>query len=502
MHLGKSRSEHNDEFHKLVGDLAAIDTAISDEDHALLLIISLPSSYNNFIKTLLYGRDTLKLEDVLATLNSRELQKMTEAKGDGGEELYVRGRSGQRDMEHGTYSAWSKSQGRSSRLECYICQSEEYLKKDCPRYNHKKYQGFVKNKDQVSGSGVDGYDSVDVMMVIKYDGGNILLGDGRECRVQGIGKVHVQMRDGLSFVVDNVRSTQRCTKSGVAKHLGVAVIQQQNGLVKETNVTLLAKVVLYRNMGFNKSEEYKKTFIGSGVGTSSVQVLQGVEFEVEPQEDHTFEVKPHGNVDHVAGSQEVQTQDLIYYHLARDREQHSAWELLSYREDSNEVAFVVAAVDKIYSHESLTFDDTVAYEVISNWKARLKKDMDARSDAEIWATKGLLDKEKGNVLGTEIIRDQSGNTLRMSQSRFYNGKLIQTLLEGHSILLLEGSLSGDCDVEKNASGDVGMLDKFDRGLQTNVQVFVDFDYDMGRSITVMGRSIIRYGLMIQGCAGS
>ncbi|GKA24740.1 hypothetical protein Tco_0710773, partial [Tanacetum coccineum] len=34
---------------------------------------------------------------------------------------------------------------------------------------------------------------------------------------------------------------------------------------------------------------------------------------------------------------------------------------------------------------------------------------------------------------------------------FYNRKLVQTLLEGHSILSLEGSLSGDCDVEKNGS---------------------------------------------------
>ncbi|GKG43307.1 hypothetical protein Tco_0479991 [Tanacetum coccineum] len=30
--------------------------------------------------------------------------------------------------------------------------------------------------------------------------------------------------------------------------------------------------------------------------------------------------------------------------------------------------------------------------------------------AEIWVTKGLLVKAKGNVLGMEIIRDQSGNT--------------------------------------------------------------------------------------------
>ncbi|GKA45008.1 hypothetical protein Tco_0737804 [Tanacetum coccineum] len=122
---------------------------------------------------------------------------------------------------------------------------------------------------------------------------------------------------------------------------------------------------------------------------------------------------------------------------------------IQYREDSNETAFAVAAVGKIYAHESLTFNNTVACEVISKWKAELKDDMDARSDAEIWATKDLLDKEKENILGMEIVKDQSGNTLRVSQSRFYNRKLVQTFLEGHSILSLKGSLSEDCNVEKN-----------------------------------------------------
>ncbi|GKC86819.1 hypothetical protein Tco_1147468 [Tanacetum coccineum] len=123
-------------------DLAAIDTAISDEDEAFLLLTSLPSSNNNLVETLLYGQDTMKLEDVVATLNSRELQKMTEAKGDGGEGLYVRRRSGQRDMEQGKDSAWSKSQVRSSRL---------------------------RSEDQVSGSGDDGYDNVNVMMAMSVE---------------------------------------------------------------------------------------------------------------------------------------------------------------------------------------------------------------------------------------------------------------------------------------------------------------------------------------------
>nr|GFB42626.1 zinc finger, CCHC-type [Tanacetum cinerariifolium] len=217
--------------------------------------------------------------------------------------------------------------------------------------------------------------------------------------------------------------------------------QQHNGLVDETNVTLFANVRCF--------------LIQSGL--SKVFWLDDVTSKV---------------VLYRAGLQEVQTQDLMDYQLARDREQHLAYELFGYREDSNEATFVVAAVENIYAHESLTFNNTVACE------------------AEIWATKGLLAKAKGNILSMKIVSDHSGNTLRVSQSRFYNGKLVQTLLEGHSILLLEGSLSGDCDVEKNgkwsciyavgsqeyqmvctrldiASADVGMLDKFNRGLQTD-----------------------------------
>ncbi|GJY94835.1 hypothetical protein Tco_0511196 [Tanacetum coccineum] len=51
-----------------------------------------------------------------------------------------------------------------------------------------------------------------------------------------------KIKTGNVLIFKNQRSTQQCTKSGVAKYLGVAVIQQQNGLVKETNVTVLAKV--------------------------------------------------------------------------------------------------------------------------------------------------------------------------------------------------------------------------------------------------------------------
>ncbi|GJR27779.1 zinc finger, CCHC-type containing protein [Tanacetum coccineum] len=387
-----------------------------------------------------------------------ELQKMTEAKGDGGEALYVRGRSGQIDMEQGKDSAWSKSQGRSSRLRCYICQSKEHLKRDCPRYNHKKSQSFVRNEDQVLSFGADRYDTADVMMAMsveelldwimdsgssyyityrrdylvdfkEFDGGNILLGDGRECCVRGTGKVQVQMRDGSSFVLDNVRyvselrrnlisldgqavtrktlkgrkqlreyqtewkiktgnvldscnqrSIQQFTKSGsgLSKVLWAEDTTMSTYLVNMSPSSAIGFKTPIDMLGFFgwlasikqgmlELVKVKCIFLGYHKGIVgnklwrlddvTSKVLQGVEFEVEPQEDHTFEVEPHGNVDHVVGSQEVQTQDLIYYHSARDREQHSAWELFSYKEDSNEAAFA--------------------------WKAVLKDDMDARSDVYV-----------------------------------------------------------------------------------------------------------------------
>ncbi|GJY12831.1 hypothetical protein Tco_0382140 [Tanacetum coccineum] len=183
-----------------------------------------------------------------------------------------------------------------------------------------------------------------------------------------------------------------------------------------------------RNMGFNESGEYKKTFIGFDVGTGSMQVLQGDDFEVEPHDGHTFEVEPHGNVDHVVGSQE-------------------------YKEDSNEATFAVAAVKKIYAHESLTFNDTVACEVISKWKAGLKYDMDSRSDMYVLSN-GCK----------KCSNDSNGYYWESTPVGSQEYQMVCTRL----------------DIE---SADVGMLDKFHRRLQIEVLVFMDFDYAMGGSIT-------------------
>ncbi|GKA76299.1 retrovirus-related pol polyprotein from transposon TNT 1-94 [Tanacetum coccineum] len=93
---------------------------------------------------------------MLLTLNSRELKKRTDAKDDGG----------------GLY---------------------DHLKKDYPKRNKKKSIGFVKkNAGQGSSMHSEGYENGDLLMaVLRVD--------------HGLWKVRVQMKDGSSFVLENVR---------------------------------------------------------------------------------------------------------------------------------------------------------------------------------------------------------------------------------------------------------------------------------------------------------
>ncbi|GJZ13692.1 retrovirus-related pol polyprotein from transposon TNT 1-94 [Tanacetum coccineum] len=266
MPAGRKISEHIDEFNKIVLDLANIEVKFEDEDLALLLLTSLPASYEHFVDTLLYGREALTLEDVMATLNSKEIKERSKAKGDDGEGLYVRGRTDRRDSRQSRGKSRSKSRG--GRLKCYICQSEDHLKRNCPKNNRKKSTGYVKKDEQPSSSGST-YDDSKVMMVmstqaqalldlimdsgcsyhmtprldilfdfLECDGGSVQLGDNRECKIRGIGKVRLQLKDGSSFVLHNVRYIPELKRNlislGTLEKEGYTV-KMQSGKIKVIN---------------------------------------------------------------------------------------------------------------------------------------------------------------------------------------------------------------------------------------------------------------------------
>ncbi|GJR11112.1 hypothetical protein Tco_1226676 [Tanacetum coccineum] len=151
-------------------------------------------------------------------------------------------------------------------------------------------------------------------------------------RIQRTGKVQIQMRDGSSFVLDNVRSPSSAigfkTPIDMLGFFGwLASIKQ--GMLEPVKVKCIF-------LGYRKRYGF------------STRSLQGVEFKVEPREESYIEVNSMGMTIIVAECTEVKNSIFVfYYHLARDREQHSTHELFSYREDSNEAAFAVAEAEKI-----------------------------------------------------------------------------------------------------------------------------------------------------------
>ncbi|PKA58053.1 Retrovirus-related Pol polyprotein from transposon TNT 1-94 [Apostasia shenzhenica] len=66
--------EHMNIFSKIISQFHSIDVKLEEEDKTLLLLSLLPKSYDHLVTTILYDKDTLKVEKVNATLLSNEVQ--------------------------------------------------------------------------------------------------------------------------------------------------------------------------------------------------------------------------------------------------------------------------------------------------------------------------------------------------------------------------------------------------------------------------------------------
>ena len=70
---GTSLRTHIDEFTSIMIDLENFEIKYEKEDLALILLHSHPGLYKNFRDTLIYTKETLKVEDVKSALFSKEL---------------------------------------------------------------------------------------------------------------------------------------------------------------------------------------------------------------------------------------------------------------------------------------------------------------------------------------------------------------------------------------------------------------------------------------------
>ena len=149
---GGSMMNHLSVFKEIVSDLHSMKVKYDDEDLALHLLCSLPSSYANFRDTILLSHEVLTLAEVYEALTQREKMKAM-VQGDGSsskaEALQVRGRPEKRDHNHRSNSRGTGDGGRSkSRTKdkfCRYCKKTNHVIEDCWKLQNKEKRK-LKNK--------------------------------------------------------------------------------------------------------------------------------------------------------------------------------------------------------------------------------------------------------------------------------------------------------------------------------------------------------------------
>lgn len=235
---GTPIQSHLDEFNSIILDLENIDVKIDDEDKAVLLVVSLPSTYKHFKEIMLYGNnDSLSFEDVKSNLLSKEKFDLEVHSVDKGEGLSVRGRT----QEKGSTShkkSRSKSRGRKSNKTCRYCKKSGHEISDCfilKKKQEKQEKGKSPQSPEAANIEADSGDDITLSVVTSnkrsktewildtgctfhmcpykdlfttfepVDCGVVLMGNDAQCKVAGIGTVQIKTNDGVVRTLTNVR---------------------------------------------------------------------------------------------------------------------------------------------------------------------------------------------------------------------------------------------------------------------------------------------------------
>ncbi|CAA0833091.1 Thioredoxin H2 [Striga hermonthica] len=250
MQEGTDFGQHVNIFNQVVTDLASLEVKIEDEDKAMILLCSLPPSYEHMVTTLTYGKETIKTEEITSALlaHNQRKQKSGESSSQS-DSLYVKGNqdrgrkqvrdnSGNRNFRS---KSRDKSKGRKT-VTCYKCKKQGHFKQDCPKWKKQtadmssKSANVVQNEESDCSDGdmlsisTAQYDDAWILdsgcsyhitpnreWFATYKSGNsgsVFLGDDRCCGIVGIGDVKIKI-NGFIPKADEDRETIKIVKGAL-----------------------------------------------------------------------------------------------------------------------------------------------------------------------------------------------------------------------------------------------------------------------------------------------
>ncbi|CAO2142897.1 unnamed protein product [Urochloa humidicola] len=85
-------AEHINVFNQLIADLLEVDVKIEDEDRAIIVLCSLPKSYEPLVTTLTYGKEKVNVDEIIAALLAHEQRRKNNSSGElSGSAFTIRG---------------------------------------------------------------------------------------------------------------------------------------------------------------------------------------------------------------------------------------------------------------------------------------------------------------------------------------------------------------------------------------------------------------------------
>jgi hypothetical protein len=136
MSEGGSVADHLNEFNTVTNQLSSVKVDFDDEVRALLILCSLPESWNGLVMAVsnfVSGSNTLKFDDVVGVILSEEMRRKSTGETSRNA-LNMESRGRQKDRGKGSGNRGNSRKGRSKsrlgKIECWNCGKKGHLKKD------------------------------------------------------------------------------------------------------------------------------------------------------------------------------------------------------------------------------------------------------------------------------------------------------------------------------------------------------------------------------------
>ncbi|XP_022152845.1 uncharacterized protein LOC111020469 [Momordica charantia] len=193
---------HLNEFDVLINKLVAVDLEFSHEVYAILLLRSLPDSWEPMRAAISNSceKEKLKFEDVRDAALAEEIRRKDSGIAPtSGSVLNVdRGRNNNRGYGNRGKSKNNRSRSRNSRFECWNCGKIGHLKSNCkaPKKNEGN-EADANVAEQIHDALVIAVESAhDTWVMDSGNHGKVYLADGEPLDIIGIGEVNLKMANG------------------------------------------------------------------------------------------------------------------------------------------------------------------------------------------------------------------------------------------------------------------------------------------------------------------